>query len=70
MSEKQRITMDTPTDTEILDYLDNLPAEPKWEWQLQHKLGCIFLDKNTSIGTQTVREAVILHMEKERSKES
>jgi len=56
--------MSTPTDTEILDYLDNLTTEGKWKWELQHKLGCIFLDKNTSIGAQTVREAVILHMKK------
>jgi len=61
--------MKTPTDTELLDYLDKLATNNewnKWRWVLQQKLGCVFLDKNDTSGTDTVREAIIKHMEKEQ----
>ena len=56
--------MKTPTDTELLDYLDKLSTENKWRWVLQNKFRCVFLDKNDTSGTETVREAIIKHMEK------
>jgi len=61
--------MKTPTDTELLDYLDKLHCNDKWNkwrWVLQQKLGCVFLDKNDTSGTETVREAIIKHMEKSK----
>ena len=58
--------MKTPTDKELLDYLDKLPSKSTWYWQLTVSYGCIFLDKNTSFGTKTVREAIIQHMEKNK----
>lgn len=58
--------MKTPTDTELLDYLDNMRPDTKWGWMLFTNYGCVFLDKNITSGTETVREAIIKHMEKSK----
>jgi hypothetical protein len=60
--------MRTPTDTELLDYLEGYAnnKENKWRWVLQHKFGCVFLDRNDTSGTETAREAIIKHMEKSK----
>lgn len=59
--------MKTPTDTELLDYLDELDTKAGWGWELQHEFGCVFLSKCISSGTQTVREAIIQHMDKAKN---
>jgi len=59
--------MKTPTDTELLDYLDKLANNKSYrKWGLSAVNGNVYVDNGYSRGTDTVREAIIKHMEKEQ----
>ena len=59
--------MKTPTDTELLDYLDKLANNKSYrKWGLSAVNGNVYVDNKYSLGTNTVREAIIKHMEKSK----
>jgi len=59
--------MKTPTDTELLDYLDKLANNKSYrKWGLSAVNGNVYVDNGYSRGTKTVREAIIKHMEKSK----
>jgi hypothetical protein len=65
--------MKTPTDTEILNWIETCGStENKWKLQTEndypHVVGCVFLSRNSKSGHETVREAVIEAMESEVDK--
>lgn len=61
--------MKTPTDTEMLDWLEKQGKYYGWSVQTESDYpnvrDCVWLSRNSSSGTKTAREAIAKAMERE-----
>jgi len=64
--------MKTPTDTEMLDWLEKQGNSYMWNAQTEKDFpfvrGCFFLNRNSTSGLESAREAISKAMERSASK--
>lgn len=64
--------MNTPTDTEMLDWIEKQGQYYKWNVQTDKDFpfvrDCFWVQRNSMSGSATAREAIALAMERSKSK--